>query len=145
MLVRQLLVDEQVRGQTHGDQQARAQGCERDQESEAAAAAAAIGSKAAAAGTSKAAAVGISKATPAAKPKKLKVIAVEALKAIPAAKPKARTNIKRARDEVDDDDVPQEDARPAKARKTAAVSVWLLSSSARPLNDLRAFRPPPVV
>ncbi|KAI5832646.1 hypothetical protein K523DRAFT_361583 [Schizophyllum commune Tattone D] len=87
---------------------------------EAAAAAAATGSKAAAAGTSKAAAVGTSKATPAAKPKKLKVIAVEALKAIPAAKPKARTNTKRARDEVDDDAVPQEDARPAKARKTAA-------------------------
>ncbi|KAL1755577.1 hypothetical protein FB107DRAFT_213286 [Schizophyllum commune] len=75
---------------------------------------------AAAAETSKAAAAGTSKATPAAKPKKLKVIAVEALKAIPAAKPKARTSTKRARDEVDDDDVPQEDARPAKARKAAA-------------------------
>ncbi|KAL1716389.1 hypothetical protein EV715DRAFT_205508 [Schizophyllum commune] len=79
----------------------------------------AAGSKAAAAETSKDAATGTSKATPAAKPKKLKVIAVEALKAIPAAKPKARTNTKRARDE-DDDDVPQENARPAKARKTAA-------------------------
>ncbi|KAI4525491.1 hypothetical protein K525DRAFT_251937 [Schizophyllum commune Loenen D] len=86
----------------------------------AAAAAAGTGSKAVAAETSKAAAAGTSKATPAAKPKKLKVIAVEALKAVPAAKSKARTNTKRAQDEVDDDDVPQEDARPAKARKTAA-------------------------
>ncbi|KAL1674292.1 hypothetical protein EV122DRAFT_220981 [Schizophyllum commune] len=49
-----------------------------------------------------------------------KVIAVEALKSVPTQKPKARTSSKRTRDEVDDDDVPQEDARPAKARKTAA-------------------------
>ncbi|KAL1688790.1 hypothetical protein GGG16DRAFT_59191 [Schizophyllum commune] len=50
------------------------------------------------------------------------VIAVEALKSDPAQKSKARTSTKRTRDEVDDDEVPQEDARPAKARKTVAGS-----------------------
>ncbi|KAI5891553.1 uncharacterized protein SCHCODRAFT_01354708 [Schizophyllum commune H4-8] len=80
-------------------------------------AATAAKSKAAKGPMLKAAATAKPKAQAASKPKRLEDIV--APKVVPAAKPKARSSAKRARDEVDDDDVPQEDARPAKARKTA--------------------------